>query len=210
MPSINDTATEATRYPLSWPVGWQRAAFRMSSRFGGGRGPLTIGAGLQRLRGELGRLGASHVIISTNLPLRQDGLPYASASMPKDPGVAVYFKLKGKDRCLACDRYHRLPDNLAALAAHINAIRAIERYGVGTIEQAFAGYVGLPAKGETTGDKAWYIVLDVDPDTATEAGVRDAHRELAKRYHPDKPGGSHEQMLALNKALNEALQQVGR
>jgi hypothetical protein len=32
-------------------------------------------------------------------------------------------------------------DNIAAIAAHIDAIRRQDRYGVGTLDQAFAGYV---------------------------------------------------------------------
>ena len=34
-------------------------------------------------------------------------------------------------------------DNIAALAAHIRAIRSVENYGVGTLEQAFRGYQSL-------------------------------------------------------------------
>jgi hypothetical protein len=105
---------------------------------------------------------------------------------------------------LACDQYTRLPDNMAAIAAHIAALRAIERYGVGTVEQVFAGYAALPAQGQT-GRNAWYEILDLDPHIATPATIESAYRREAKRVHPDLPGGSHVLMAQLNAARQEAL-----
>lgn len=194
-----------TRYPLSWPSGWKRTewARRRQSTFHRGTSAssrnLTIGDGLDRLLGELGRIGARNVIISSDVPVRLDGLPYASASLPKDPGCAVYFRLKNADRCLACDAFHRLPDNMAALAGHIAALRAIDRYGVGTIDQAFAGYTALPAAAEVE----WWLTLQV-PRSAPWASIDAAYRELAKRAHPDVAGGSESEMQRLNVARDAA------
>jgi hypothetical protein len=196
-----------TRYPLSWPAGWKRSSIRVGSPFstrraGAGstypsKSLLTMSDGLERLTGELGRLGATSVVISTNVPVRNDGLPYASASLPKDPGVAVYFKLSKKDRCLACDRYHRLPDNMAAIAGHIEALRAIERYGVGTLDQAFAGYTALPPAAD-----AWWLVFNL-PQSATLDQVDARFRELARAAHPDA-GGNHNDMARLTAAREAA------
>jgi len=193
-----------TRYPLSWPVGWKRTSSRVGSPFsvkrpGAGttypsRSLLSMSDGLARLTGELGRLHAARVVISTNVPIRNDGLPYASASMPKDPGIAVYFLLRGEHRVLACDRYHRLPDNMAAIAAHIEALRAIERYGVGTLDQAFAGYTALPQGANT-----WWTVLEVKP-SATLEEVEAAHLRLARLYDPNKPDGNPIAMANINDA----------
>ena len=73
---------------------------------------------------------------------------------------------------------------ITAIAAHINCIRGIERYGVGTIEQAFTGYVGLPSKGST-----WKTTLGfaVDADVTIEM-VEKAFRERARSAHPDIQG----------------------
>lgn len=212
--------SEQQRYPLSWPVGWKRTSAyeRQQAPFSRGgakrfdtaanqlvstpKRPLTVADAIQRLSGELARLGASDEILSTNVPVRLDGLPRSGQSEPADPGAAVYFKLKGKPRCLACDRWTRVADNIAAIAQHIDALRRIERYGVGTMEQAFAGYAALPASPHD-----WWIVLEVTPD-ATTAQIDDAFRRLAKKAHPDA-GGSHEQMARLNAARTEA-QKVGK
>jgi hypothetical protein len=209
-----DEVTDQQRYPLAWPVGWKRtpAGSRRAAMFskrvdrpsyGGSTYKvserLTIGDALNRLNGELRRLGASQVVISSNLRVRVDGLPYADqAKRLDDPGVAVYFKLRGQPRVLACDKWNSAADNMAAIAGHIEAIRACDRYGVGSLEQAFAGYAALPAN--TTAQ--WWTVFGVEP-TASLDEVEDAYRRLARAHHPDA-GGSHEGMARLNEARDRA------
>lgn len=209
--------TEQQRYPLSWPQGWkrtpavsrQRANFGKSVTWEGATRPdgtrekhsrkdaLSPADAAKRLYAELDRLDASNVVLSTNLELRADGTPRSDRRDPADVGAAVYFKLNGKPRCLACDRWQRVADNIAAIAQHIDALRRIDRYGVGTMEQAFAGYAALPASPSD-----WWIVLGVTPD-ATSAQIDDAYRRLARTAHPDA-GGSHNDMARLNAARDEA------
>jgi len=146
---------EVQRFPLQWPVGWKRtpAGDRKPARFGVRRRDA-----LARLQSELRMLGAAAEVLSTNVVLRLDGLPRSGQAAPSDPGAAVYFTLKGKPRCLACDRWTRVADNIAAIAAHVEAIRAVDRYGVGTMDQAFAGYAQLQA-----GPDDWRSVLGTWP-----------------------------------------------
>lgn len=190
---------EATRFPLAWPTGWPRTVShkRQRSNFRTKGAQLSVYAAIQRLSGEVDRLGARNVILSTNMETRLDGLPRAGQSEPRDPGVAVYFSLKKAPRCLACDRWTRTADNVAAIAQHIDALRRIDRYGVGTLDQVFAGYAALPPKADP------WEVLGV-PRTATRDAINDAHRCLAILNHPDK-GGSDEQMARINGARDEAL-----
>lgn len=209
--------SDQQRYPLSWPNGWKRTPWnqrraamfskRSQSADSGWRRKerLDVGDGLDRLLGELRRLGASGVIISSNLRLRNDGLPYAQqARTLEDPGVAVYFKLGGKPRVLACDRWNSAADNMAAIAGHIEAIRACDRYGVGSMDQAFAGYTALPPDAASD----WAIVLGVSP-SATRDQINEAYRELARKAHPDA-GGSHYEMSRLNVARAAALEAVSQ
>jgi len=91
------------------------------------RRSLTVADARNRLDLELQRLGARDVLLSTNVQVRLDGLPRSGQNEPADPGAAVYFTLKGKPRCLACDRWSRVADNIAAIAAHVYAIRAVDR-----------------------------------------------------------------------------------
>lgn len=189
-----------TRYPLAWPTGWARTKARKRWP-----GKMSIGRSIEKLSTELRRLGAVREIVSSNVPVRVDGRPYADAAERRiqDPGVAVYFELSGKPRCLACDTWDTPGGNIAALAAHIECLRGIDRYGVGTLDQAFAGYTALPAKGET-----WRTTLGFSPEAAITAdAIRQAFREQARSAHPDA-GGSHEAMAALNAAMTEGLLEI--
>lgn len=81
-------------HPLQWPEGWPRTAADDRAddrRFRGHVYGLTISRARQMLLKELERLGAIDVIISSNVALRQDGVPYLNQQRIKDPGVAVYF-----------------------------------------------------------------------------------------------------------------------
>lgn len=60
----------AEAFPLHWPIGWPRTKQRAVSRFGG-----TFGAVRSALVNEIAMMGGQHVVISTNVPLRRDGLP---------------------------------------------------------------------------------------------------------------------------------------
>lgn len=201
--------TAPDTFPLTWPVGWPRtpadkvARARFNVRVTGHayrtKGQVTNYVGRLRLMEELRRLGATDVVLSTNLPTRLDGLPYSSAKEPSDHGVAVYFRIKGEPRVLACDRWDRTADNMAALAAHVEAMRGQLRWGVGTLEQAFTGYRALPEMGAR---RRWWEVLGLDP-AATMAEVDRKRAELLMRFHPDR-GGAHDQAAEVNHAYDEA------
>lgn len=198
--------TDVQRFPLQWPVGWKRtpAGSRMPARFGVRRASmpggyaskqwLSVADALARLQSELRMLGAAGEVLSTNVVLRLDGLPRSGQPAPADPGAAVYFTLKGKPRCLACDRWTRVADNIAAIAAHVEAIRAVDRYGVGTMDQAFAGYAQLQA-----GPDDWRSVLGLGHDSVTMGDVDEAFKRLARTAHPDA-GGTDADMARLNQA----------
>jgi len=165
---------------------------------------LSILTAIDRLRAELRRIDVEEYILSTNLVLGRQGLPHPEQREPQDPGAAVYFKLAGHPRVFACDCWTRTADNIAAVAAHIAAMRAVERYGVGTLDQAFAGYAALPAP--TT--EEWWAVLGLPP-TATLDEIEAAFRQLARNSHPDV-GGSHDGMSRLTAARSEAREALAR
>ena len=142
--------------------------------------------------------------MSTNVPTRQDGYPRSNAQEDRsDPGVAVYFTLGGGPKVLACDRWDRVADNIAAIAAHVGALRGQERWGVGSLEQAFAGYAALPARA-TSG--SWREVLEVGPDAELNA-ARAAYTRLVRAAHPDH-GGTVERLDAVRAAWGEAQREL--
>lgn len=205
---MTTTQTHVTRCPLAWPIGWTRhTGLRARAKFGRqtttgawrSKQGLTAAQAIERLRLELDRLGARDVVLSTNLQVRLDGWPRSDQRQPQDPGAAVYFTLRHQDRCLACDRWDRVEDNIAAIAAHVEALRGIDRWGVGTIDQAFRGYTALPAPATA---EEWWRVLGV-PLNATLDRAEEAFRRLAFDQHPDR-GGSHDEMTRLTAAREAA------
>lgn len=188
------------RYPLSWPAGWPRtpSVRRKRSTFSSYGKELSVAQATSRLQGELDRLGARAAILSTNVELRLDGLPRSGQRTPDDPGAAVYFRLKNAPRALACDAWTTVAGNIAALAAHIDALRRIDRYGVGSVEQAFAGYAALPPTGED-----WWLVLEV-ARSSTVLQIEQAYRTKAMQAHPDR-GGTDAEMSRLNVARDAAV-----
>ena len=182
--------SEQTAYPLSWPEGWPRTRFRKASPFLRSSGFAARRKSMNEVRSaladELRRLGATKEVLSTNVKLRIDNQPYSNQAQPADPGAAVYFELKGKPVSLACDKWDRVEDNVWAIVKHIEAIRGQERWGVGSVEQAFRGYMALPAPGGSSGLQ-WWSVLGVAIN-ATPDQVKDAYRILVAKHHPDKGG----------------------
>lgn len=210
-------------YPLQWPDGWKRtpADQRAFGRFGTAKNShagswrrmetITIYAATVRLREELQRMGVrdDDMVLSTNLRLRLDGLPRSDQAAPADPGAAVYWTdvWTGAPRCMAIDRYTKVEQNIAALAATIEALRAIERHGGAIVlERAFTGFAALPPPIVAGMARPWWVVLEVPHDTDV-AEVQRAYRHLAAAFHPDR-GGDAAKMAELNAARDAALREL--
>ena len=205
-------------YPLSWPTGRIRTppSRRQYSRFHVRRGSLTnpgyktpadipASDAIGRLLHELDMIGAKENVVSANLPLRRDGQPYATgAERVEDPGVAVYFKYKGQQTAMCCDRWIRIADNMVAIAKTIEALRGIDRWGSGDmVRAAFTGFRALPAM-----EKSWRQVLEFsDAALPTEEEIKKSFLEKAKRVHPDV-GGFEVLMSELNRARDSAIREL--
>ena len=185
-------------FPLQWPPGWKRtaAAQRKRAAFGKkgsgyGRSQLSVAEAVKRVRAELQRMGVREfdLVVSTNVPLRLDGWPRSDRE-PGDPGVAVYWRESSKDghpqRCMAVDIYDRVADNLAAVAATLDALRAVKRHGGAEIlDRTFTGFTAIEAPKDTD---HWSDVLDCDRNASTSE-VRAAFLRARSAAHPDKQQG---------------------
>ena len=186
-------------FPLKWPDGRPR-----TDRYRRERSRFNVGFGKARdsLMQSLRLLGARHVVLSTNIPLRGDGLPYANTGSVSDPGVAVYFTYKGNQMCFACDRWDRVQDNCQAVHHTIEALRGIARWGTGDMmEAAFQGFTALPAPDSV---RNWREVLGIKGERPTIDQIEKAYKQLRSRHHPDKGGDPelfHEVQSAYEKAI---------
>jgi hypothetical protein len=207
-------------FPLAWPEGWPRSRSgdikrgrfnkRGKDRDGSSWRPhewLTVSDGVQRVLKELDTMGIDRqdVIISTNVRTRLDGLPRSDEKEPDDSGAACYWQdPSGTRRVMAIDIYSTVADNLAAIAATLEAMRAIERHGGARIlERAFTGFSALPAPGQTA-QRTWRQVFGFESGQfVTSDLLRVRYRTLAAEHHPDR-GGSNALMAELNTAYEQA------
>lgn len=184
-------------YPLHWPDGQPRTpiANRRRGRFHAGFTQSRDSA----LR-ELKLLGAIEPKISSNIPLRRDGLPYTNSEEPKDSGIALYCMRKSAPVCIACDSYLLSAHNMRAIAMTIAALRTIQRHGTTELlDRAFTGFTALPPANHI----AWWSELGIERSASAEE-IQTAFRTLAAKFHPDIPGGSNDAMARLNRAYELA------
>jgi hypothetical protein len=211
-------------YPLQWPEGWPRtkAGQKKYGKFGTKKTrpgssyarteDITITEASTRVLVELERMGIQRqdIVISTNVRTRLDGLPRSGEREPDDSGAAVYWKeWNDTRRVMAIDQYTKVADNIAAIAATLDAMRAIERHGGAQIlDRAFTGFVALPAPGSA---RTWRQVFGFsDTEIVSSDLLREAYRVLASKRHPDKKEtGSHAAMVELNVAYDEAKREIG-
>ena len=205
-------------YPLQWPEGWKREKFRTRPIFHANHFAQIRDSVIRQLRKR-----GSNVVITSDLPLRNDGLPYANGRC-EDPGVAVWWVEKGKEQVLACDRWNHINYNLSAIDRTLEALRGIDRWGTSSIvDKAFAGFAALPPPGHTSNGTDTVAPIAM-PDWREVFGISDAlttlpsrellavvklrYREQMQSAHPDR-GGHAELATVLNHAMAETERELG-
>lgn len=187
--------TAPTAFPLAWPRAFKRAKDHEKGSF-----KTTLAGALKNVDTSL-RLFArdsdttlSNLVISSNVTL--------GVQNPVDPGVAVWFTWGEMSVCIAVDRYARVESNLQAIHHIIEARRVELRHGtLALVRASFTGFLALPAPPGSN----WWEVLGVDPK-ATPEEIEKAHKRLASKHHPDKPGGDSELMAKINDARKQGLE----
>ena len=197
--------------PLRWdgpatPAGERRSYWSFKASW-----PQT----LELLQRELGHLEATDVVIEADFreqDLRLDGWPRANAREPQHPGIRIAFGSKHGPLVYATDQYARWQHNVRAIALGLEALRAVDRYGVTRRGEQYTGWRALPAGGrsEATSREAaaatvWTLAGDppgTTPDDVLEGGeqARLIVRQAVRRAHPDT-GGSTELFQQLQAAL---------
>ena len=200
-------------YPLQWPPGMPRTTYRTHPKFGS-----HFSKDRDSVIWQLKKRGASQIVITSALPVRRDGLPYA-ATGAEDPGIAVWFVRKGKEGVIACDNWIRVADNLRAIDKSLEALRGLDRWGCAQIvEQAFAGFAALPPGDDPGGPalpvvRPWREVLGGFPagldDDDLFALAKARHRKLISEAHPDL-GGDPARAAEINAAFDAATAELVR
>lgn len=193
------------RYPCAWPNDWgcTPSTARRNSGY-----RITLQQAYKELAKELKLLRVKEMIVSTNLPVRRDGTPYASVSEPDDPAVAVYWVDKhGKPFVVACDHWKRVRENMRAVGLAVAALRQLERTGATQVlAKAYSGFTALAAHNRV---RTWREVLGV-PATwkPTQIEFQKAWRTFVIDQHPDR-GGDLEVWKQTVLAFDQARAELG-
>lgn len=168
-------------------------------------------ATLKHLERELAAIDASSVVIQIDLPasqIRVDGWP-RSGARPASPGVVLSFVSGRAPLAFPCDRFLVWQDNLRAIALSLEALRAVNRYGVTRHAEQYRGFAQIEEPVDNVTTAAAFLSRHSGGmlvKTLDRGSIDAAYRAAAKRLHPDAPNGSHELFLKLQsmKAILEA------
>lgn len=146
------------------------------------------------LDSELEKLGASELVLEADFreqDIRIDGQVRANARQPEFPGVRIAFDSKHGPLVYATDAYEFWQHNVRAIALSLQALRAVDRYGVTKRAEQYTGWRAIgtgPADAVVTTEVARDLLLalvgEVDGDNSNLA----LYRRAVKIAHPDRGG----------------------
>lgn len=184
-----------TYRPLT-PGGWEGPHTPNDQR----RSRQTFKAGwadtMNLLDRELWYLGAENFVIEADFreqDIRLDGLPKANARQPDFPGIRLAFDSDHGPLIYQTDTCVYWQHNVRSIALGLEALRAVDRYGITHRAEQYTGFkaIAAPVQLFNTVDDA--VNWLVDPDTIGFVGARGVElpkvlKIVARRYHPDNGG----------------------
>lgn len=128
---------------------------------------------------EIDRLNGRDVVIGAGLSpddIRLDGLPRSNARQPIHPGVEVSFDTKMGRLVYATDVCEFWQHNVRSIALGLEALRAVDRYGITRKGEQYAGFAQLTAGGP-------------DPNRGRQlVEAAGSVKAALHRHHPDHGG----------------------
>lgn len=182
---------KVTFRPLQW-VGPSTPADARRSRYQFKAGWTST---LEILDRELCHLGAEAVILEadfTESDIRLDGMPRANARNPIHPGIRIAFDSAHGPLIYATDAYEWWQHNVRAIALGLEALRAVDRYGITHRGEQYTGWKAITAAPTMTRAQALLALAELAGiDTGPPAAADDidaARRKALRRCHPDAGG----------------------
>lgn len=191
------------------PLGlWDRAITPASKRQSAKRFRANWTDTVKLLTREVGMLGGKLIVVQIDVAdgqIRRDGMLYASARAGS-PAVKVSFDSRHGSLTYATDEFDHWQANVRAIALSLEALRAVDRYGVTHSGEQYRGWAQLPSastEATLTRPEAARLLADaagVDPvSLVSEASIKAAFRAAAQLAHPDR-GGNAEAFRLITKA----------
>lgn len=136
-------------------------------------------ATINLLEREARQLGARRVVVELALreaDLRLDGQPYAG-TRTDHPGVTVAFDSRHGPLKYTADKFATWQENLRAIALGLEALRKVDRYGMTSRGEQYAGWKALPSGEESLRERGAELIIK-------HGGIREA----LFATHPDHGG----------------------
>lgn len=108
---------------------------------------------LELLERELRYLDARDLVLEADFreqDLRLDGMPRSNAREPIDPGVRLSFESKHGPLIYQCDSVDHWKANVRSIALGLEALRAVDRYGITRRAQQYTGWRQIGAGPATS------------------------------------------------------------
>jgi hypothetical protein len=181
--------------PLTWTGALTPVGARKNATF-----KATYPATLGLLFREAEKLGARDLVLQVDISerdIRTDGLPRAAAKYGSNPGVIVSFDSAHGPLRYQTDAFTEWQDNLRAIALSLEALRAVDRYGISKRGEQYTGWRAIEA-GDSFGTperalewmRAFYAAdRGWSADEVAALAPGQLYRQLAKMLHPDAGGG---------------------
>lgn len=115
---------------------------------------------VELLAKELRALNARRVVIELDMDeadFRLDGIPRANATA-RTPGVVISFESPHGPLRYAVDTFDHWQDNIRAVALGLQALRAVDRYGVTKRGEQYAGWKALPTGSGPSADRGRALI----------------------------------------------------
>jgi hypothetical protein len=135
---------------------------------------------LNLLERELRLLEADNVVLGAGFreqDLRLDGLPRSDARVPAHPGIELSFDSPHGRLVYATDSCEWWEHNVRSIALGLEALRAVDRFGITRKGEQYAGWKQLTAGSGPSASRGHRLIDQ-------HGGVRDA----LKATHPDHGG----------------------
>lgn len=190
-----------TAYPRA-PTGNRRA-----SRF-----DSDLSKTMKLLGFELEKIKAGNAVVqvgSSTLDFRADGTPRTRYVAPP---VVLFFDRDKTPVSMPCDTFTDWRDNLRAIALSLEALRAVDRYGVTQNGEQYRGWEALPPAPNTDPERdfaseieaaVWLngiVKSEFDVDLmGSQFARKKAYQIAARKLHPDA-GGAPAMFRLLQKA----------
>lgn len=172
-----------------WPS--ERTRNRQPSKF---RTPWS--RTIELLERELRHLRARQIVIQADCDtseIRLDGMLRANAKL-NSPAVILSFESKVGPLSYPCDRFNDWQDNVRAIACSLEALRAVDRYGVTRRSEQYRGWARLPGPVDEamSVSNARAIIAEACGSRVdwAEPFQSNAVRQAKARTHPDRGGSA--------------------